>query len=69
VVATAADPADRRRTLVQATEVLAHKVTARKGTPATATLAAAIGTDDPAVVGEVEAALTLAAHRILGPSH
>jgi DNA-binding MarR family transcriptional regulator len=57
VLATAADPTDRRRTLVRTTEFYEQRAAERGSAPADSAIAAALSGLDPDVVAEVTAAL------------
>ncbi|GAA3511156.1 DNA-binding MarR family transcriptional regulator [Streptosporangium album] len=62
-IVTATDPQDRRRLLVRQAPEISERVAAVRAAPIDTALAAALGTDDPQLLGEVAAALeTLARH-------
>jgi DNA-binding MarR family transcriptional regulator len=65
VVEVAADPADRRRTLVSVTAAFRERVARRRGTPIDAARAEVAGLTDPGQAAEVVAALDLLATRLL----
>ncbi|WP_019633166.1 MarR family winged helix-turn-helix transcriptional regulator [Actinomadura atramentaria] len=66
-VETAPDPADRRRMLVHPARTVSERVAEVRAAPIDRALAAALGTDDPARLAEVRAALETL-HRSLDPS-
>lgn len=61
---TEVDPADRRRTLVQAAPGVMQRASQRTSVPADATIAAALGADGEGSLAEVLAALELLARRL-----
>jgi len=62
-IETTTDPADRRRLLVRPARRISERVARIRSTPITATLEAALGTDDPPRIAEITTALeTLAEH-------
>jgi DNA-binding MarR family transcriptional regulator len=65
VVETVADPADGRRTLVRATRTATQRIGQRAKAPFKALLREALGTDDPEVLAEVEAALDVLVARLV----
>ncbi|MDN3353177.1 MarR family winged helix-turn-helix transcriptional regulator [Actinomadura sp. DC4] len=65
VVETFTDPADGRRTLVRSTRTAARRIRQRAKTPFDDLLRGALGTDDPAVLVEVEAALEVLVARFV----
>jgi hypothetical protein len=67
-IVTRADPADRRRLLIWPAAEVSERVAEIRSTSVDATVAAALGTDDPRRVAEVVAALELLAGR-LSPRH
>ncbi|MEE1665309.1 MarR family transcriptional regulator [Streptomyces sp. WAC07094] len=63
-VQTVPDPADRRRMLVRQAVETSERVARVRATGITEALAAALGTDDPARLREVTAALEMLAHAL-----
>lgn len=63
-VDTATDPADRRRLLVRPARQVSDRVAQVRAASIDATLAAALGTDDPVQLAEVTAALDVLARRL-----
>jgi DNA-binding MarR family transcriptional regulator len=62
-IEAATDPNDRRRLLVRPASQVSARVAKVRAAPVDATLAAALGTDDPRQIAEIVAALeTLARH-------
>ncbi|MCG6494470.1 helix-turn-helix domain-containing protein [Kitasatospora sp. A2-31] len=64
-VVTAADPADRRRVLVRQAAEVSERVAQVRAAGIEPALAAALGTEDPRLLGEVTAALDVLARHLL----
>ena len=63
-IVTKADPADRRRLLIWPATEVSERVAEIRSASVDATIAAALGTDDPRRIAEVVAALELLAGRL-----